>query len=220
MRNRDYKNFAKGEFFHVYNRGVGKMDIFKDEADMSVFMNRLYENLFPEKQKRETEIGKKKKYERKLLPPNSFDLISYCLMPNHFHLLIKQLTDLPISQLMLKVCTGYSMYFNKKYDRVGSLFQDVFKTVAIETNEQLLWVSLYIHENPIKSGLVKKLEEYRWSSFLDYIGINKGICNKDVILGQYKDPTSYLQYFRDPQLHEDTQNLMIGSEDIFIDEDY
>ena len=169
MKNRDYKQFEKEGIYHIYNRGVGKMKIFEDEKDFRVFLYRLKENLFPEKNKIENSILKKKIYKRKLLPPNSFDLICYCLMPNHFHLVIQQKTNLPISKLILKICTGYSMYFNKKHGRVGSLFQGIFKAVPIENNEQLLWTSLYIHENPQKSKLVKKPENYEWGSLLDYI---------------------------------------------------
>ena len=88
MKNRDYKNFIENEYFHIYNRGVGKMNIFLDDQDKSVFMSRLHENIYPEKAKLEINIGgKKKKIERKLLPSNSFELVSFCLMPNHFHLL-------------------------------------------------------------------------------------------------------------------------------------
>ena len=111
MNNRDYKEFAKNEIYHVYNRGVGKMNIFKDEEDFKVFLFRLKENLFPEIMKRKD--LPKSAYRRKTLPPNSFDLISYCLMPNHFHLLIKQNSDISISALILKLCGGFSKYFNK-----------------------------------------------------------------------------------------------------------
>src|SRR3989344_4787987 len=185
MKNRDYKNFAKGEMYHVYNRGVGKMNLFEDSDDFKVFLNRLKENLFPETAKLAQDnkfsisTRYKKIYKRKLLPPNSFDLICYCLMPNHFHLLIQQLTDLSVNKLISKVCTGFSIYYNKKHNRVGSVFQDAFKAVLIENNEQLLWTSLYIHENPQKSGLVEKPEDYEWSSFLDYTDLNKNtLCNR------------------------------------------
>ena len=220
MKNRDYKNFIENEYFHIYNRGVGKMNIFLDDQDKSVFMSRLHENIYPEKAKLEINIGgKKKKIERKLLPSNSFELVSFCLMPNHFHLLIKQLTNLPISKLVSKICTSYSMYFNKKYGRVGSLFQDAFKAVQIETNQQLLWLSLYIHENPSKAGIVENLEKYKWSSFLEYIGLSKGICKKDIILGQYKNRSEYLSHFKNLKEKEQVQNNLIGIQDLLIDDD-
>lgn len=194
------------------------MDIFLDDQDRSVFMNRLYENLFPEKHKNKQELSKKPKYQRKLLPPNSFELICYCLMPNHFHLVIRQLGDIPISQLISKICTGYSMYFNRKHTRVGSLFQDVFKAVHVENNSQLLWLSLYVHENPIKAGLIQNLDKYKWSSYLSYKGIEKGICKSDVILDQYSDKEKYFEYFLNPEIKERLQNKMLDCGDILIDE--
>ena len=192
------------------------MDIFRDDEDRSVFMNRLYENLYPENIKDNLEY-KQKKYKRKLLPPGSFELIAYCLMPNHFHLVIRQLSELAVSDLILKICTGYSMFFNKKYERVGSLFQDTFKMVNVDTNAQLLWLSLYVHENPIKAQLVVDLKDYKWSSYLSYIGKDKGICKSNIILDQYSDPKNYLEYFKNKKTRSEIENMMIGSEDILID---
>src|SRR3989344_6862289 len=140
MKNRDYKEFAKDSIYHVYNRGVEKSDIFLDEEDYRLFLFRLKENLFPKNKK--LSIKKKRNvYVRKNLPPGAFDLICYCLMPNHFHFLIQQKTDLPIGKLISKLCTGYSMVFNKKNERVGGLFQDQFKAVLVDSNEYLSWVS-------------------------------------------------------------------------------
>ena len=113
------------------------------------------------------------------------------------------------------------MYFNKKNNRVGTLFQDAFKAVRIENDEQLLWTSLYIHENPQKSGLVKILADYEWSSFLDYIEQNRNtLCKKDILFDQFNSPESYLKYFRDPKENKKAQNQMIGFQDLFIDEDF
>lgn len=221
MKNRDYKQFEKNGIYHIYNRGVGKMKIFENEKDFKVFLYRLKENLLPEKKEPENIILRKKVYKRKLLPPNSFNLICYCLMPNHFHLLIQQNTDLPLSKLISKVCTGYSMYFNKKHDRVGVLFQDAFKAVRIENNEQLLWTSLYVHENPQKSGLVKNLKDYEWSSFLDYMEPNRNtLCKKDILLDQFNSTESYLKYFKNPEENKEAQNQMISFQDLFIDGDF
>ncbi|MEK7200837.1 MAG: transposase [Patescibacteria group bacterium] len=215
MNNRDYKEFAKNEIYHVYNRGVGKMNIFKDEEDFKVFLFRLKENLFPEIMKRKD--LPKSAYRRKTLPPNSFDLISYCLMPNHFHLLIKQNSDISISALILKLCGGFSKYFNKKHNRVGSLFQDKFKAVRIHRNEQLLWTSLYIHENPLKAEITDDLFKYKWSSYPDYAGLqNYNLCRKEIILGQFDSPKTYLNYFRMSE-NKKIQNKMIGCLDLLID---
>jgi putative transposase len=217
VSNRDYKGFERGEIYHLYNRGVGKMQIFNDEEDYKVFLYRLWENLYPELADK---IKKKSRndYRRKELPPLSFDLICYCLMPNHFHLLIKQNTDLPLTNLISKICTGYSKYFNKKYERVGSLFQDQFKAVRIETNEQLLWTSIYIHQNPIKAELVDNLSKYKWNSFLDYSGLQPGnLCKKELILGQYNSLTSYLSCIIDKKLNAEINNKMVSCLDILLD---
>lgn len=218
VNNRDYKEFASGEIYHVYNRGVGKMNIFVDEQDFKVFLFRLKENLFPES----IDYSLLPKYaaRRKTLPSNSFDLISYCLMPNHFHLLIRQNTELSITQLILKVCTGYSKYFNKKYDRVGSLFQDKFKAVRINRNEQLLWTSFYIHENPKKALLVSELSDYFWSSYRDYAGLKNNffiICKTEFILSQFNSPKAYLEYFKNPKKNRDITNKLISVLDLTID---
>ena len=195
------------------------MDIFEDEEDFNFFLHRLKENLFPESTKN-AELKNKKVYERKLLPPNSFNLICYCLMPNHFHLVIEQLSDIPISKLIAKVCTGFSMYFNKKRDRVGPIFQDAFKAVCVENNEQLLWLSLYVHNNPLKAGITENLETYKWSSFNDYKTIeNRNLCQKDLILQQFKSPESYLEYFTNPELRSKIYNNLIGIQDILLEEE-
>ena len=194
MNNRDYKDFAEDEIYHVYNRGVGKMDIFIDDQDYKIFIARLKENLYPEL----IDYSELPKYavRRKTLPPNSYDLISFCLMPNHFHMLLKQNGNLPITQLILKVCTGYSKYFNKKYNRVGSIFQDRFKSVRIKKNEQLLWTSFYIHKNPIEAKIVTNLSNHKWNSFLEYTNpVSEGLCKKELILDQFQTSNSYLGWF-------------------------
>ena len=172
----------RGEIYHVYNRGVNKADIFKAQKDYEVFLSRLKENLFPEF------VDKKKlswlEKRRKLLPPNSFDLICYCLMPNHFHLLIQQKTDLPITKLISKICTSYAICFNKKHGRVGAVFQDQFKAVLVENNEQLLWTSYYIHKNPTEADIVINLKDYKWGSYSEYFDKENSfkLCKKILLL--------------------------------------
>lgn len=196
MKNRDYKNFSKGEIYHIFNRGVNKEKIFLTKKDYEIFLHRLKENLFPEL------IDKKKsswlERRRKILPPNSFDLIAYCLMPNHFHLLIQQKANLPITKLISKICTSYSMCFNKTNNRIGAVFQDAFKAVLVENNEQLLWTSYYIHKNPIEANLVDDLKNYKWSSYLEYFDQQTSInlCNKEIINGQFNTKDEYLRYFK------------------------
>jgi putative transposase len=187
MRNRDYKQFAAGEYYHVYNRGTGKMVIFHDDEDHRFFILRLREALFPA-------LATRKRNPPMHLPEGSFDLVCYCLMPNHFHLLIRQNLDVSISKLMEKICTSYSKYFNRKYGRVGSLFQDQFKAVRIETNEQLLWLSVYIHNNPLVANLTQDIYSYPYSSFLDYVNIRADfLCKKNIITNQIGTTYSYIK---------------------------
>jgi REP element-mobilizing transposase RayT len=188
MNNRDYKQFALGSTYHIFNRGVGKIDIFLDQEDYFFFLTRLKEALYPGY----VASPLSRRYTPTKLPEGAFDLLLYVLMPNHFHLCLTQKTELPVSVIISKICTSYSKYFNKKYKRVGSLFQDQFKAVLVESNEQLLWLTAYIHRNPLKAGLVKNLDEYLYSSHLDYAGKRKGtLCQKGLILGQYKSTEEY-----------------------------
>lgn len=214
MINRDYKEFSPGEFYHVYNRGVGKMNIFIDEEDYNFFLNRLFESVHPEMLK-----NLKFTPRRKLLPENSFELTAYCLMPNHYHILIKQIDDLPISLLMSKVCTSYSMYFNKKYERVGSLYQDIFKCVRVESNAQLLWLSAYIHNNPVKSKIVNDPFSYKWSSAKEYLDSStKNMCSKSVIMEQISNKTHYKKLLSDELTPKNDNLNLIKFGHILIDE--
>lgn len=187
MNTRDYKQFAPGEYYHVYNRGNAKLDVYKDNQDFAFFLFRLKEQVL-------AQVRPMGRYQRRLLPQGSFSVIAFCLMPNHFHLLIRQNFATPISQLLLSVCSGYSKYFNKKYDQVGHVFQDQFKAIRVENEGYLVWLSAYIHANPVVAKLSIRGEDYAWSSYQDYLGLRNGqLCDKSVVLdkfasiGQYQD---------------------------------
>ena len=171
MKNRDYKEFAVGEIYHIYNRGNNKEKIFLDNQDYRAFIFRLGLSLgFNFKELSENPLMYFPRSRIRInSKPNLFKLHSFCLMPNHFHLLIEQITDIPISSLILKLCTSYSMYFNKKYKRVGNVFQDCFKSVLIKSNPQLMWNSAYIHMNPVEAKLVDDPKDYEWSSYKDFL---------------------------------------------------
>ncbi len=171
MNNRDYKEFASGSIVHVYNRGNNKEKIFFDEQDYRAFLFRLGLALgFNEKELSSHSLISMPYSRIRITNTNKddFRLHSFCLMPNHFHLLIEQRKDNSISMLVLKICTSYAKYINKKYSRVGHIFQDKFKSVIIEDDPQLMWVSAYIHMNPVKDRLVKHPRDYKWSSYNDF----------------------------------------------------
>jgi len=171
------KTNIKNGFYHIYNRGVEKRVIFEDEQDYKVFLNYLKEYLSPPIKME----GRLKTFTLKGTtfqgiphhPKNYFlkiELLAYCLMPNHFHLLIKQIEKGSMKDFMRSVATRYSMYFNKRYSRVGTLFQGIYKAVMIGDDNYLLHLSRYIHLNP--SEYTNDLPS-AYSSYADYLGIRK-----------------------------------------------
>jgi len=180
---------VKGEFYHIVLRAVGNEVIFKDKDDYYRGIFSLFEfndanpvSVFHRRRDRLT--AKKMGLEqfsakRDLL----VDILTFNLMPNHIHLLVKQLKDKGITNFMQKLGTGYAGYFNKKYNRKGHLFSK-FRSIHVKDNEQLKTVFVYIHANPISliepgwkevgiknpQKVLKFLENYKWSSYQDYIG--------------------------------------------------
>lgn len=170
MKNRDYKEFGSGSIIHVYNRGNNREKIFHDAGDYKAFAYRIGLALGVD-EKTLNQVGMLSvPHSRIRIKTNKglFKLHAFCLMPNHFHLLIEQCGDTGVSKLISQICTSYAMYINKKYKRVGHVFQERFKSVLIEDNPQLMWASAYIHMNPVKDGLVKHPREYKWSSYNDF----------------------------------------------------
>ena len=129
------------------------------------------------------------------------DLYANSLMPNHFHFEIKQLTDHGISNFIADISNSYAKYFNTKNDRVGVLFQGPFKAKLIETDEQFIHIARYIHINPGVSSIVKKedLENYPWSSFGEYLGVNRrlNLCEKDMLMKYLKSIDEFKKFTLD-----------------------
>ncbi len=179
------KVYVENSYYHLYNRGVEKRVIFLDQQDYSVFLNYLKEYLLPKDEEGLRKLladpntsYKEKDKIIKLLQLNNFyreiTLLSYCLMPNHFHFFIKQKSALSINKFMQSLCTRYTMYFNRKYKRVGSLFQAVYKAVLVSTEEQFLYLSKYIHKQALAlQGETLQGEREQPCSFPEYIGLRK-----------------------------------------------
>lgn len=187
--------FISGSFYHIYNRGVEKRKIFMDKWDHLRFLETLdFYRKSPVPMKLSDfrrGVIKLKKIE------NQTELVRiycYCLMPNHFHLLIQQLSDSGISEFLRRVADSYTRYFNTKYERVGSLFQGVFKAKLVETDEYLLQVSKYIHRNSFPldewEGRV-----YPYSSYPYYLsGEQHLFCDIDFILSYFSKTNPNLTY--------------------------
>lgn len=197
MSKRDYKKFLPNTIFHIYNRGNNKEKIFFDEQDYRAFLFRLGLCLgFTEKELNEEKLIAMP-YSRIRITDtnkNNFKVHAFCLMSNHFHLLIEQTGDVSISKLISKLCTSYAKYINKKYKRVGHIFQDQFKAVLIENNPQLMWTSAYIHMNAVKDKIVKHPSEYLWSSYNDYASDgNLPIISKELLIGTFGDAKNFIK---------------------------
>ncbi|TSC56286.1 MAG: hypothetical protein Greene071421_259 [Parcubacteria group bacterium Greene0714_21] len=168
------KSFVEGGYYHIYNRGVAKQNIFPTEKDYRTFLYFLKEYLLPPEHQ-DLKNPKEIIPRRKPLNCNKqVHLLAYCLMPNHFHLLIKNLVERGMEKFMRALATSYSGYFNRTYQRVGPLFQGRYKAVLIERDEQFVYVSKYIHQNP-KELLAKDgpLCSYPYSSYPNYLGKRK-----------------------------------------------
>jgi putative transposase len=195
--------FAENEFYHIYNRGVDKRDIFSDEADYVRFwlcldlLNDQREGIMDKwkNYKRDTKNPSLAEFQRRELSSRQplVKIITYCLNPNHYHLILKQSAKKGIEKFMHKIGTGYTNYFNQKKKRTGSLFQGTFKSSKIKPNA-LLYLSVYVNCNSEVHGIAKS-QNYRWCSFPDYIGKRKeALCEKKEILGQFRGFKDYFDF--------------------------
>lgn len=197
------KEYGAGGYYHIYNRGVEKRDIFLDEQDYKVFLGYMKFYLeSPPLQGQALQDLDGKLFAPSKIQKNYHDqieLLSYCLMPNHFHLLIKQSTDRGIAEFMQSLVLKYVLYFNKKYKRVGGLFQGRYKTVLINDENQFTYISKYIHRNPIdilpaRPGLAG-LVEYKYSSYGNYLGLfGQSWVNTHDVLSYFSKNNSKTSY--------------------------
>ena len=172
------KIYVKNGYYHIYNRGVEKRVVYQDIQDYKVFLGYLREYLSkPDENSKKDMVfftlqGQTFKGIKRS-PKNYFneiELIAYCLMPNHFHLLLKQNQPHSLEKFMKSLTSRYSIYFNKKYDRQGSLFQGRYRGVLVNDEPYLLHLSRYIHLNP--SEFTKDLVS-AYSSYADYLGLKR-----------------------------------------------
>jgi putative transposase len=198
---------ANGEVYHVFNRSMERKPVFTSKkeyfralttVDFYHFANpplKLSKALILEKEKRIEFFRQLRNQGQQLV-----EILSYCLMPNHFHFLLRQQLDNGISRFLSNFANSYTRYFNTKYQRTGALFQGIFKAVRIENDEQLVHVSRYIHLNPVLSFLVNEenLEEYLWSSLPEFLDIEKReICSTGPILSFFSSKNKYREFVHD-----------------------
>lgn len=193
-----------GEYYHIYNRGNNKQNIFIDKSDWVrfafliiyfqspiVFSNIGYSvSNFNKYQV----YGISKKILEKILENRNVELINFTNMPNHFHLTVMEIEENGISSYMQRVQNAYTKYFNTKYKKSGHLFQGPYNIVHVKNNEQLLHLSAYIHRNPREIKQWKNKEDkYSWSSYQDYINENRWgeLLKPKIILDQFSNKEEY-----------------------------
>ncbi len=205
--------FVENEFYHIYNRGTEKRKIFLDDFEYIRFLESIREFNFPEpigslyeKHLREKKAGKyngrdgnptsrmEVGFPEKI--PKLVEIICYCLNPNHFHFILRQLAEKGIEKFMHRLGTGYTKYFNQKYKRTGALFQGRFKSAHIHP-DNFIYLSAYVNCNAEVHGIAKA-ENWRWCSFPDYIGARNGsLCDKKIIMDDFKNGKDYFDFAKE-----------------------
>lgn len=177
-------------YYHIFSRSIAKYNIFNESQDFTRFLEllRLYQyidfkhkyskfNILTNEQKFLLEISLKR------FSGVYVEIVAYCVMPSHFHLILKQVSDNGISKFMGKVLNSYSKYFNIKHRRSGPLWSGRFKNVLVESDEQLLHLTRYLHLNSTSAGLVTSPFDWPWSSLAEYVGKSQsGICRFNTIV--------------------------------------
>lgn len=158
------RQISKSGLYHIVFRGINKQSIFEEEADYIKMRSILIE------------LKKEMKYE----------IYVYCFMSNHVHILLKAQKAGEISLIMKRLLTKYVRWYNIKYERCGALIANRYKSQPVEADEYFMNVIRYIHQNPIKGGLVKEISDYKWSSYNEYISDKSELADKEFVLSIMK----------------------------------
>ncbi len=170
---RKRRKLLNGKICHHIVQGINKEYIFKEDEDKKKYLDLL----------------------RKYYMEYEIDIICYCIMDNHAHLILYSSNIENISDFMRKVNSIYAMYYNKKYNRVGYVFRNRFKSILILTRKQLcIWIK-YIHMNPVKANIVKNENEYKYSSYNDYLN-KSGFLNQRILNFLFLKPQNYIEKFK------------------------
>jgi len=193
MPRRDVQ-LCEGEFYHVYNRGNNRQRVFYERENYLFFLRQLWEYVVP-----------------------TVDFVAYCLMPTHYHLLVwvKQTSGVlktpevsAVSRAMQRFSIFYTKAMNKRYDRVGGLFQGAFRAEHVADNRYLVHLSRYIHLNPVSAGLVEHAEDWEFSSYREYLGLRAGqLPRPESVLCEFESAQAYRE-FVEAYLPEDREIIV------------
>ena len=186
---RKQREKSKSGYYHIIIRGNERKNIFHDEEDKL----RLLEIIYEKKQ------------------DNRFFMHAFCLMDNHVHLILSEGIE-DVAQVMKRITVSYVYYFNKKYKRIGHLFQDRYKSEVVEQDNYILTLARYIHQNPVKAGIVKKASDYEWSSYNYYL--NKSsyfskILDIDLIMGLFSENIKIAEKQFEKYMNEEAKETFI-----------
>lgn len=173
--------FAKDYYYHIYNRGAEKQNIFFETENYYYFLRLM----------------------KRVLPKYAITFIAYCLMPNHFHFLIKLVGEADVSSFMSRLLNAYVKAVNKRYNRKGLLFNERFKPILVDDENYLVHLCRYIHLNPLKAGLVKDLKDWPFSNYLEFIGLRNGSLFDPNFRNEYfGDANGYKEFVNDLAIKE------------------
>lgn len=207
MKCRKYP-LVNGQYYHIFSRSIAKYIVFNNQNDYGRFIelanlyryidfNYKYSNFANLKIKMRKNVINELDKNRKLV-----EIVAYCIMPTHIHLLLKQIVENGISKYMAKILNSYTRYFNLKHQRKGPLWEGHFNNILVNSDEQLLHLSRYIHLNSTSAGLVEKPDNWAFSSYLEYIKPHstKRLCNYDDLFDL--NPTQYRKFVNDQKSYQ------------------
>lgn len=168
--------FAQGEYYHIFNRGVGRQQIFLDQADYTYVLRAM------------------KRYSQEF----SISVIAYNLMPNHYHWLVRQDSELPVRLFPQRIFNGYTKAFNRRHQRSGTLFEGPYRALRVDSDEYLKHLCRYIHANPIKAGLSSTLEAWPYSNIHEWLGKRGGsLVDQQFVETFFADRERYIEWILD-----------------------
>lgn len=184
--------FVTGQYYHIYNRGVNRDLIFRNPDNYLFLLRRV------------------KEYSSRF----EIALIAYCLMPNHYHFLLRQEGIQPVSKFVQNVFNSYTKAFNKAYHRTGTLFEGPYKALLVEKETHLLHLCRYIHRNPLEAGLVTNLDDWPYSNYLEWVGKRTGaIFDVQFVQEHFAESDDYesfvLDYFPSKSMNQTIHTLSL-----------
>lgn len=169
------QEFFNGGYYHIYNRGVNRLPIFLNDADYIACLTLVKKNM--------ARYG--------------LAIIAYCLMPNHYHFLVRQKSEVGVSKFVSATFNSYAQKFNARHKRSGTLFESRFKHVLVDSDEYLRHLCAYIHCNPVKAGLVDRVDGWAYSNFPEWVGLREGtLFDRQFVYDFYPDRAVYWAFVR------------------------